>query len=118
MSRREFISLRLEDDDNIWDLELHFLVGPFWTDIVQVSASVSLAAIFSLESDEVDHSRWEIRECTWEVAEMPPEGEKIRLKVKIRVQGADNGLDLLAYQVVATGTLSKLPRPEELSADL
>jgi hypothetical protein len=106
------------DDDDIFEFELHFLVGPFWTDIVQVSASVSLAGISSMESDEVDHSRWEIQECNWEVADLPPDGEKIRLKVKFKVQGAFNGLGQMAYQVVSTGTLSRMPTPDEISANL
>ena len=92
-------------------------MGPFWIDLVQVSASVSPGGIISLDTDEVDHSRWVVAECTWEVADFA-EGEKIRLKVKIQTQGAENGWHNLAYQVVATGTLKRMPTPEEISADL
>jgi hypothetical protein len=105
------------DDDDVVHHEVHFLVGPFWIDLVQVSASVSPGGIASLDSDEVDHSRWVVAECTWEVATFP-EGEKIRLKVKIQTQGAANGWLNLAYQVVATGTLTRMPTPDEISADL
>jgi hypothetical protein len=105
------------DDDDIMEDEVHFLVGPFWIDLVQVSASVSPGGIISRDTDEVDHSRWVVAECTWEVANFA-EGEKIRLKVKIQTQGAENGWHNLSYQVVATGTLQRMPTPEEISADL
>ena len=105
------------DDDDVVDNKVQFLVGPFWNDLVQVSASVSLAGIISWDSDEVDHSRWVVGGCTWEVADFP-EGEKIRLKVKIQTQGAENGWHNLAFQVVATGTLARMPTPDEISADL
>jgi hypothetical protein len=105
------------DDDDVLDNEVHFLVGPDWIDLVQVSASVSPAGIISLDTDEVDHSRWVVAECTWEVANIPG-GERIRLKVKIQTQGDGNGWHNLAYQVVATGTLARMPTPQEISADL
>jgi hypothetical protein len=105
------------DDDDIHDDEVHFLVGPEWIDVVQVSASVSPAGILSLDTDTVDHSRWVIAECVWEPATTPG-GERIRLKVKIQTQGAENGWQNLAYQVVATGTLTRMPTPKEISADL
>jgi hypothetical protein len=101
----------------VLDTDVQFLVGLLWNDVVQVSASVSIASILSHDSDDVDHSRWVVAECTWEVAKLTP-GEKIRLKVKLQTQGDGNGWLNLAYQVVATGTLANMPHVDEISADL
>jgi hypothetical protein len=111
------------DDDDVISQEVQFLVGPTWIDIVQVSASVSFGGILSADTDEVDHSRWVIDGCTWEVFPLSSSTssnpqEKILLKVKLQTQGAGNGWHNLAYQVVATGTLDGLPRKNEISADI
>jgi hypothetical protein len=111
------------DDDDVFVDEIQFLVGPPWLDIVQVSASVSIGGILSDDTDEVDHSRWVIGQCTWEVSPLSSSTssnpqEKILLKVKFQTQGAGNGWQNFAYQVVATGTLASLPRKNEISADI
>jgi hypothetical protein len=111
------------DDDDVFSDEVQFLVGPTWIDIVQVSASVSFGGILSDDTDEVDHSRWVIDGCTWEVSPLSTSTssnprEKILLKVKLQTQGAGNGWHNLAYQVVATGTLDGLPKKNEISADI
>jgi hypothetical protein len=106
-------------DDKVEVSEVNFLVGPAWLKIVQVSASVSPAGIYSLDSDEVDHSRWIVEECTWAVAKFPAQQEeKIRLTVKLHYQGEENGWHNLAYQVVATGILKRMPTLDEISAEL
>ena len=111
------------DDDDVFHDEVNFLVGPSWIKVVQVSASVSPAGIYSLDSDEVDHSRWIVDQCTWAPAKFPgpvtgQQEERIRLNVKLHWQGGRNGWHDLAYQVVATGTLTNLPTVAELSADI
>jgi len=59
-----FLAPSLADDDVLYNWDVEFLVGPFWLDIVQVSASVSFGGIASLISDEVDRSYWVVNECT------------------------------------------------------
>jgi hypothetical protein len=80
---------------------------------------VSMGGIASRDSDEVDHSLWAVAECTWdEVPAGSEPGKRIRLKVKLQVQGFGNGWVTLAYQVVATGNLMRLPKPSEISGNL
>jgi hypothetical protein len=104
--------LRDVDDDDTFTDEVHFLVGPRWGRVVQVSAMVSPAGITSHDSDEVDHSAWVLTDCTWEFSDSPE--HRIRLKVTIQTQGSDNGWVTLAYQVVATGDMP-WPTPGEIS---
>ena len=54
--------LRVSDDEQVFDDTVTWLVGPVWRDLVQFSANVSPAGIISLDSDEVDHSSWELAE--------------------------------------------------------
>jgi hypothetical protein len=111
--------LTITDDDDVATWELHAEVGPFWRSISQVSAMVSMGGIASRDSDEVDHSLWAVAECTWdEVPAGSEPGKRIRLKVKLQVQGFGNGWVTLAYQVVATGNLMRLPKPSEISGNL
>ena len=51
------------DDEDVHTSDAHMVVGPLWRDLVQVSASVSIAGITSGDSDEVDKSRWVVHEC-------------------------------------------------------
>jgi hypothetical protein len=107
----------VDDDETFFDHDVSFIVGPAWRDIVQVSASVSPAAIMSHDPDEVDRSWWEVVDCAWEAVEVP-DGKKIRLTINIRTRGDGNGWVNFAYQVVATGWLRRMPTPDEISADL
>jgi hypothetical protein len=104
------------DDDIIADDEVEFLAGPLWRDVAQVSASIWPSGIVSRDADEVDHSKWEVSECTWEVI-TTTKGERIKLHAKIRTQGDGNGWTSLGYHFVATGDLRRLPTVEEISAD-
>jgi hypothetical protein len=88
-----------------------------WRSVSQVSASVALAGILSLDSDDVDESQWTVSECTWNIVDTP-EGKRIRLHIKIQAQGQENGFVNFAYQVVATGNLRRMPTLDEISAEL
>ena len=105
------------DDDDVWSHDVEFFVGPLWRRVSQVSASVSPAGIYSADSDEVDHSRWVLKGCTWDVIDVSG-GKKIQLNVQIDTMGDRNGWVNYAYQVIATGDLRRLPEPDEISADL
>jgi hypothetical protein len=108
----------VEDDSVIIDWEVQTAVGPTWRSVNQVSAMVSMGGIISSDSDEVDESRWVITECTWDEVPADTEpGKRIRLKAKLQVQGMSNGWVTLAYQVIATGNLMRLPRPSEISGN-
>jgi hypothetical protein len=109
-------------DDEIHHYDLRILVGPVWETLVQVSASVWIASIISLDSDEVDHSRWTLEGCTWEPARVAPNdpgntNKRILLKVPCRLQGVANCLYNWGYQVIATGDLYHLPTATEVSVD-
>ena len=112
-----FVRDDTEEDEQIFEWEFHLLVGPVWRSIIQVSAHVTLAGIISHDSDDVDHSRWVLKECTWDEVDVEG-GKQIRLKVKTDMQGDGNGLINFGYQVTATGWLSRMPTPDEISADL
>ena len=110
-----FLSYGTDDEEVIHD-EVAFTLGPPWENLSQVSASVSLSSVISDDTDVVDHSRWVVGHCRWKPVPTP-DGERIHVKVNIQTQGAGNGWTNLAYQVVATGTLKRMPTPEEVSAD-
>jgi hypothetical protein len=105
------------DDEEIQNLDVEFLIGPVWRDVSQVSASVAWAGIQSLDSDDVDESQWTISGCTWDIVEVA-DGKRIRLHVPMQFQGDENGWINVAYQVVATGDLKRMPTVDEISADL
>ena len=109
-------------DDEIYHFDVRIVVGPVWERLVQVSASVSIASIISMDSDEVDHSLWTLDGCTWEPARIAPDdpgnhNKRILLKVPCRLQGVGNCLYNFGYQVVATGDLYDLPTATEVSVD-
>lgn len=109
--------LRVSDDEQVFDDTVTWLVGPVWRDLVQFSANVSPAGIISLDSDEVDHSSWELAE-TKARAVSADGGERIELSMRIKTQGEGNGWLNFAYQVVATGSLRRMPTADQLSADI
>jgi hypothetical protein len=104
-----------DDDEFITDVEM--AVGPSWIDIVQVSATVTVSEIVSLDTDEVDASAWGVTECTWGTTGRNPDG-RILLRCKVLLRGESNGFRALAYHLVATGTLDPLPSLSSLSVDL
>lgn len=91
--------------------------GPTWIDVVQVSATVTVSEIISLDTDEVDASAWGVTECTWTTTGKNPDG-RIVLGCKVLLRGAGNGVRALAYHLVATGTLNPIPTLPELSTDI
>lgn len=105
-----------EDDDNIGKWTVEVVVGPLWRDVRQVSAIVTPSGIVSLDSDEVDHSRWVVRSLVWDTVGRAG-GERIQLVFKTEIQGASNGFVNFAYQLTATGWLARQPTVEEVSAD-
>ena len=109
--------LDVESDDIFSKHDFDILVGPRWRDVVQVSASVSMAGIFSDDSDEVDRSLWNIEGCTWNEASASG-AKRINLCVNLNTMGDGNGWINFAYHLVATGNLMRMPTPDELSADL
>ena len=105
------------DDDDEWQHDVTFLVGPLWRDLVQVSAGVSPGGIVSLDSDDVDHSAWQLNDCSWKPVDVDG-SERIQLTLRITTQGAENGWINFTYQVAATGSLMRLPAPADISADI
>jgi hypothetical protein len=98
-------------------VDVQMEVGPKWIDVVQVSATVTVSEIISLDTDEVDASAWGVTECTWGTTGTNPDG-RILLKCKVLLRGEGNGVRALAYHLVATGTLERFPRLSELSVDV
>lgn len=104
-----------DDDEAIIDVDM--AVGPTWIDVVQVSATVTVSEIISLDTDEVDHSAWGVTECTWGTTGTNPDG-RILLRCKVLLRGEGNGVRALAYHLVATGTLDPFPTLAQLSVDI
>ena len=102
------------DDDNVVLHKLKFRVGPVWRSVVQVSVAVAPVGILSEDADDVDHSRWVIRKNTWKL-QSEPEGKRIEVTADLETQGNRNGWVSVSYKVFATGTLAKMPRPEDVS---
>lgn len=105
------------DDDNVNVVEIKQTVGPVWRKISQVSAIVTPAGLASLDADEVDHSRWVVRRRTWDEKAVQG-GMQIELKISLEFQGFGNAWINLAYQVIATGDLIRMPKPNEVSSKL
>lgn len=101
-------------DEVVHPMTWQIVVGPEWRNVFQVSPSVSLAGVISWDSDEVDISRWVVRTCSWDTKQTLA-GERIRLTIDVEIQGAENGIVNLAYQLVATGDLWSLPDFDRIS---
>jgi len=103
-------------DDVVHTWTFQITVGPEWRNVFQASPSVSLGGVISWDSDDVDHSRWVVRNCSWDTVQTLS-GERIRLTFSVEVQGAGNGFINFAYQLLATGDLWGLPDFDALSTD-
>jgi len=105
------------DSDIVHNWEIVQPVGPVWTKLRQVSASVSMAGIASKNADETDHLRWLINKSSW-FAILTPGGVRIALAIDLAIQGFLSGWLSLAYHLVATGDLTQMPSSDEVSAIL
>lgn len=99
-----------EDDDHHVNDDLALPIGPDWelNLPLQASAMVATAGIVSADSDEVDHSRWEISNIQTSAAralsELGPV-RRIQLAFHLRIQGYKNSWTSVTFHLVANGTL-------------
>ena len=108
------------DNDEITVLfEIQANVGPAWMMVNQVSAHAAIADFSCDDADEVDHTTFAVRKVSWEfVQSSSSSDDRLRLKVVVAIRGIQNKLDSLAFHLVATGTLQRLPFLSELSTPL
>lgn len=75
------------------------VVGPKFHQVKDVSPIVNVAGYSFRDSDETDHTGFEITSCNWDsVAEAETGLERVRLKVRARMCGGEqSSLTILSY---------------------
>jgi hypothetical protein len=94
-------------DKRWWGHTVHMVVGPKWHEVTDVSPVVNIAGISFQDSDETDHTGYEVLSCKWDTVSLPePEQNlrRIRLKVELRMCGGEqSSISMLSYHFVAIG---------------
>ncbi|MCA9053627.1 MAG: hypothetical protein KDA75_07305 [Planctomycetaceae bacterium] len=113
ISGRAVVFVQGTDDDEEWvEEDIPIIVGPTWAGgnplpPLQVSATVALAGIVSADSDEVDHSRWEITDFSTQSSVMAgTSARRVQINVHLITQGCKNTLTNVTFHIVANGTLA------------
>jgi hypothetical protein len=86
---------------------IHMVVGPKFHQVKDVSPIVNVAGYSFRDSDETDHTGFEITSCNWDsVAEAETGLERVRLKVRARMCGGEqSSLTILSYHFIVVGTV-------------
>ena len=88
---------------------VHLIVGPKLHEIKDVSPIVNVGGWSFRDSDETDHTGFEITSCTWDSVSMPePEQalKRVRLKIESRMCGGEqSSVTILSYHFVVIGKL-------------
>ena len=94
-------------DKRRWERTVHMVVGPKWHEVKDVSPIVNVAGYSFRDSDETDHTGYEVLSCKWDTVSLPePEQNmrRIRLKVTLRLCGGEqSSITMLSYHFVAIG---------------